>query len=52
MIFAVDVTVLAVAISVSGLSVVVEQKWLWAVGMFIGLVGSVGVAMGILSMVT
>ena len=50
LIFAVAVTVLAVGISVSGMSVVIEQKWLWAVGMVFGVVGAVGVVLGIISM--
>jgi hypothetical protein len=50
LIFAVAVTLLAVGISVSGMSVVIEQKWLWGVGMIFGVVGAVGVILGILSM--
>jgi hypothetical protein len=50
LIFAIAVTVLAVGISVSGMSVVVDQKWLWWVGMIFGLVGAVGVGLGIILM--
>jgi hypothetical protein len=50
LIFAVAVTVLAVGISISGMSVVVEQRWLWVVGMAFGLAGSIGVALGIITM--
>jgi hypothetical protein len=50
LIFAIAVTILAVGISVSGMAVVVDQKWLWGVGMVFGIVGSVGVILGIISM--
>jgi hypothetical protein len=50
MIFAIAVTFLAVGISVCGMSVVVEQKWLWAVGMVFGAVVAVGVIVGIIYM--
>lgn len=50
LIFAIAVTVLAVGISVSGMSVVLEQKWLWTVGMVFGTVGTIGLGIGIISM--
>lgn len=50
LVFAIAVTVLAVGISVSGMSVVVDQKWLWGVGMVFGAVGAVGVILGIIFM--
>ena len=50
LIFAIAVTILAVGISVSGMSVVVDQKWLWGVGMLFGLLGAVGVVLGIIFM--
>jgi hypothetical protein len=50
LIFAIAVTILAVGISVSGMSVVVDQKWLWGVGMVFGVVGAVGVVLGIIFM--
>jgi hypothetical protein len=36
----------------TGMSGVVQQKWLWVVGMVFGVVGSIGVALGIISMLT
>ena len=50
LVFAVSVTIIAAGISISGMSVLVHLKWLWAVGMVLGLVGAVGVVMGIISM--
>ena len=32
----------------SGMSVVIEQKWIWSVGMVFGAVGSIGVILGII----
>jgi 1,4-dihydroxy-2-naphthoate octaprenyltransferase len=50
LVFAISVTIIAAGISISGMSVIVQQKWLWAVGMVLGAVGAVGVVMGIISM--
>ena len=50
LVFAVSVTLLAAGISLSGMSVVVSEKWLWAVGLFIGGLGSLGIVLGIISM--
>ena len=50
LIFAISVTVLAAGISLSGMSVVVNLKWLWYVGMAFGLLGLIGVILGIVSM--
>lgn len=50
LIFAISVTVLAAGISLSGMSVVVNMKWLWYVGMAFGLLGLIGVILGIVSM--
>jgi hypothetical protein len=52
LIFAISVAILAAGISLSGMSIVVSQKWLWVVGMCIGAVGVVGVFWGIISMLT
>jgi hypothetical protein len=52
LILAVAVTVLSIGITLCGMSVVIEQKWLWIAGLAIGLVGAVGLAIGILSRVT
>ena len=48
--FAISVTFLAAGITLSGMSVVVQQKWLWVVGMVIGAVGTIGIVLGIISM--
>lgn len=50
MIFAISVAVLAAGISLSGMSIVVSQKWLWVVGMIVGAVGVVGISWGLISM--
>ena len=50
LIFAISVAILAAGISLSGMSIVVSQKWLWVVGMCIGAVGVVGVLWGIITM--
>ena len=50
LIFAISVTLLAAGISLSGMSVIVSQKWLWAVGLAIGALGAVGIILGIISM--
>jgi hypothetical protein len=50
LIFAISVTFMAVAISLSGMSVVLGQKWLWVLGMVPGLVGAVGLVLGIITM--
>jgi hypothetical protein len=52
LIFAVSVTLLAVGISLSGMSVVIEQKWIWTVGLVFGAVGSIGVILGIFSIIS
>lgn len=50
MIFAISVAILAAGISLGGMAIVVEQKWLWVVGMFLGSVGLVGILWGLISM--
>ena len=50
LVFAISVTIIAAGISISGMAVIVQQKWLWAVGTVLGAVGAVGVVMGIISM--
>ena len=52
LIFAISVTILAVGITLSGMSIVIEQRWLWVVGMAAGALGSLGVMAGIISMLT
>ena len=50
LVLAVAVTVLSVGITLGGMAVVVEEKWLWAAGMAIGSVGTLGLAWGIVGM--
>jgi hypothetical protein len=52
LILAIAVTVLSVGITLCGMSVVIDQKWLWMAGLAIGLAGAVGLVIGILSMAT
>ena len=47
LVFAISVTIIAAGISISGMSVIVQQKWLWVAGMMLG---AVGVVMGVISM--
>jgi len=44
------VTIVAVGISISGMSVIVQQKWLWGVVIGFGVVGGLGVILGMISM--
>ena len=50
MIFAISVVILAAGISLSGMAVVVSERWLWVIGLVIGALGSIGIAWGIFSM--
>jgi hypothetical protein len=50
MIFAISVAILAAGISLSGMAVVVSERWLWVIGLVIGALGSIGIAWGIFSM--
>lgn len=52
MIFAIAVTLLSLGITLGGMAVVIERKWLWAAGLAFGAAGAAGVGLGILSMVT
>jgi len=45
MIFATAVTLLSVGITLGGMAVVVERKWLWAVGLGFGAFGAVGMGL-------
>ena len=51
LVFSIAVTLLAVGITVSGMSIIVEQKFLWIVGIIFGVAGAVGVGIGILTIV-
>jgi hypothetical protein len=48
--FAIAVTLLSLGITLGGMAVVVERKFLWIAGLAIGLVGAVGVIAGGISM--
>ena len=50
LVLAIAVTVLSVGITLGGMAVVVEERYLWIVGMVIGLVGVVGLAFGVFVM--
>ncbi len=52
LVFPIAVTLLAVGITVSGMSIIVEQEFLWIVGIVFGVVGAVGVGISILTMVS
>ncbi|MCP4166855.1 MAG: DUF4337 domain-containing protein [Chloroflexi bacterium] len=47
LIFAMSVTVLSFAITLCGMAVIVEQKFLWIAGSILGAVGIIGVVTGI-----
>jgi hypothetical protein len=49
LIFAISVGFLATGISLSGMAIVVTQRWLWMVGMIVGAVGAFGIVLGILT---
>jgi len=52
LVFSIAVTLLAVGITVSGMSIIVEQKFLWIVGIAFGVAGAIGVGIGVLTIVT
>lgn len=52
LVLAIAVTVLSVGITLGGMAIVVEEKRLWLAGMGIGAVGVVGLAFGIVLMLT
>lgn len=47
---AVSVTILSVGITLSGMAIIVGQKFLWHLGLVFGFIGSIGVGYGIFSM--
>ena len=50
-VFALAVMMLAVGISLSGMSVVLDQRWLWLVGLVSGAGGAICFVIGVLTMV-
>lgn len=51
-IFAIAVTLLSVGITLGGMAVVVERKWLWFAGLVVGTAGVLGVGVGIALMLS
>lgn len=51
-VFAVAVTLLSLGITLGGMAVIVETRWLWAAGIFIGVAGAVGIAIGVVSLLS
>ena len=47
---AIAVTILSVGITLCGMSIVADQRWLWVAGLLFGLAGAVGLGIGLLSM--
>lgn len=47
---AVSVTILSVAITLSGMAIIVEQKYLWYIGLLVGFIGAIGVVYSVFSM--
>jgi hypothetical protein len=52
LVLAIAVTVLSVGITLSGMAVVVDERWLWVAGMAIGACGILGLILGIISTLT
>ena len=50
LIFSISVTLLAIGITIGGMSIIVELKWLWMAGMVFGAAGIIGVGIGMYSM--
>lgn len=51
-IYAIAVTLLALGITLGGMAIVVERKLLWTVGLVFGALGTVGIGMGVLTMLS
>ena len=51
-IFAVAVTLLALGITLGGMAIVVERKLLWTVGLTFGALGTIGIGLGVLTMLS
>jgi hypothetical protein len=49
-IYAIAVTLLALGITLGGMAIVIERKFLWIVGIVFGALGAVGTGMGVLTM--
>ena len=51
LLFSLGATIAAIAIAVTGLAPIVHQRWLWAIGVLIGVVGAGFLASGVISFV-
>ena len=49
-VFAIAVTLLSLGITLAGMSLVVERKSLWGIGLVMGALGGIGLALGIVKM--
>ena len=52
LVLAVAVTILSVGIALCGMAVVIERKWLWAAGLVVGVAGTIGLGIGIATMLS
>ena len=52
MTFAAAITLLSLGITLGGMAVVVERKWLWVIGLALGGLGAVGLGIGIIQMLS
>ena len=49
-VFAIAVTLLSLGITLGGMAIVIERKFLWTVGIVFGALGAVGISMGVYTM--
>jgi hypothetical protein len=52
LILAISVTLLSIGITMSGMAVIVDKRYLWLSGVVFGVLGSIGVGIGIANMVS
>jgi hypothetical protein len=52
LIFAVAVVLLSLGITLGGMAVIVEHKFLWTVGLVFGVAGAAGIGLGVLAMLS
>lgn len=52
LVLAIAATVISIGIAVTGMSVVVERKWLWLAGLAVSLVGVIALGIGIVTMIS
>ena len=51
-VFAIAVTLLSLGITLGGMAIVMERKFLWIVGVVLGALGAVGIGMGVLTLLS